>query len=52
MPHDVATPILPVSAEQRSPSQRMPDSRSLTSFAGIWSSAESSSTVKRGQFDE
>jgi hypothetical protein len=49
---DVATPILPDSAEQRSPSQRMPDSRSLTRFAGISASVESSSVVKRGQFDE
>jgi hypothetical protein len=43
---------LPVNAEQRSPSQRIPDSLSLTNFAGIRSSAESSSVVKRGQFDE
>ena len=48
----VATPILPDSAEQRSPSQRMPDSLSLTNFSGIRSSAASSSMVKRGQFGE
>ena len=48
----VATPILPDSAEQRSPSQRIPDSLSLTNFSGMRSSAASSSVVKRGQFDE
>jgi hypothetical protein len=48
----VATPILPDKAEQRSPSQRMPDSFSLTNFCGIKSSAASSSVVKRGQFRE
>jgi hypothetical protein len=47
-----ATPTLPCSAVHRSPSQRMPDSLSLTSPAGIKSSAASSSVVKRGQFDE
>jgi hypothetical protein len=52
MPHEVATPTLPDSAEHRSPSQRIPDSFSLTNFAGIKSSAASSSVVKRGQFDE
>src|SRR5258707_14798531 len=45
-------PTLPESAAQRSPSQRMPDSFSLTNFSGIRSSAASSSVVKRGQFDE
>ena len=49
---DVATPTLPDNAEQRSPSQRMPDSRWLTNFSGIRSSAASSSVVKRGQFCE
>jgi len=48
----VATPTLPWSAAHRSPSQRMPDNLSLTRFAGIKSSAASSSVVKRGQFDE
>jgi hypothetical protein len=43
---------LPDSAEQRSPSQRIPDSFALTNFSGIKSSAASSSVVKRGQFDE
>jgi len=43
---------LPDSAEHRSPSQRIPDSFSLTNFSGIRSSAASSSVVKRGQFDE
>jgi len=52
MVHDVETPTLPDSAEQRSPSQRMPDSRSLTNFSGIRSSVSSSSVVKRGQFCE
>src|ERR1700704_6774701 len=50
--HDVATPTLPASAEHRSPSQRIPDSFSLTNFSGIRSSAASSSVVNRGQFDE
>ena len=45
-------PILPDSAEQRSPSQRIPDNLSLTNFSGMRSSAASSSVVKRGQFDE
>ena len=44
--------IRPDSAEQRSPSQRIPDSLSLTNFSGIRSSAASSSVVKRGQFEE
>jgi len=48
----VATPTLPWSAAHRSPSQRMPDNLPLTRFAGIKSSAASSSVVKRGQFDE
>jgi hypothetical protein len=52
MVHAVAIPIRPDSAEQRSPSQRMPDCLSLTNFSGIKSSAESSSVVKRGQFAE
>jgi hypothetical protein len=52
MPQDVATPTLPESAEHRSPSQRIPESLSLTNFSGIKSSAASSSVVKRGQFDE
>src|ERR1700719_1669889 len=52
MVQDVATPIRPDSAEQRSPSQRMPDSFSLTNFFGIRSSAASSSVVNRGQFCE
>jgi hypothetical protein len=52
MVHDVATPILPAKAQQRSPSQRMPDSLSLTNFSGIKSSAASSSVVKRGQLCE
>jgi hypothetical protein len=52
MVHAVATPTLPDSAEQRFPSQRMPDCLSLTNFAGIRSSAASSSVVKRGQFCE
>ena len=50
--HAVAIPILPDSAEQRSPSQRIPDNLSLTNFSGMRSSAASSSMVKRGQFDE
>jgi hypothetical protein len=50
--HAVATPTLPDSAEQRSPSQRIPDCLSLTSFSGIKSSAASSSVVNLGQFDE
>jgi hypothetical protein len=52
IPQEVATPMSPDSAEQRSPSQRMPDSLSLTNFAGIRSSAASSSTVNRGQLLE
>jgi len=52
MVHDVATPTWPDSAEQRSPSQRIPDSFSLTNFSAIRSSAASSSVVKRGQFCE
>src|SRR5450432_832524 len=47
-----AIPTLPSSAAHRSPSQRMPDSLSLTSAAGMRSSAASSSVVNRGQFDE
>jgi len=43
---------LPDNAEHRSPSQRIPDSLSLTNFSGIRSSAASSSVVNRGQFDE
>jgi len=50
--HAVAMPIWPDSAEQRSPSQRIPDNLSLTNFSGIRSSAASSSVVKRGQFGE
>jgi len=46
------TPTLPDRAEQRSPSQRMPDSFALTKFSGMRSSAASSSVVNRGQFDE
>jgi hypothetical protein len=52
MPHAVLTPISPDKAEQRSPSQRIPDSLSLTNFAGIRSSAASFSVVNRGQFCE
>src|SRR5436305_10706618 len=43
---------LPVNAEQRSPSQRIPDSLLLTNFRGIRSSAASSSVVNRGQLLE
>jgi len=43
---------LPVNAEHRSPSQRIPEDLSLTNFSGINSSAASSSVVNRGQFDE
>jgi len=50
--HEVANPTLPVNAEHRSPSQRIPDSLSLTNFSGIKSSAASSSVVNRGQLDE
>ena len=50
--HEVATPIWPDNAEQRSPSQRMPDSLALTNFSGMRSSAASSSVVNRGQFCE
>ncbi len=46
------SPTLPCKAQQRSFSQRMPDSRSLTSAGGIRSSAASSSIVKRGQLAE
>jgi hypothetical protein len=45
-------PIFPLNAEQRSPSQRIPDNLSLTKFAGMRSSAASSSVVKRGQLLE
>src|SRR3977135_3522737 len=45
-------PILPDNAEQRWPSQRMPDSLALTNFSGIRSSAASSSVVNRGQLLE
>jgi hypothetical protein len=43
---------LPLNAEHRSPSQRIPDSFSLTNFCGIKSSAASSSVVNRGQLRE
>ena len=45
-------PTLPDNAEHRSPSQRIPESLSLTNFCGIRSSAASSSVVNRGQFAE
>jgi len=50
--HEVATPIRPDSAEQRSPSQRMPDCPALTKFAGMRASVASSSVEKRGQLRE
>jgi hypothetical protein len=52
MPHAVAFPMSPCKAEQRSPSQRMPDCRALTSASGIAASSSSLSIEKRGQFSE
>src|SRR4051812_35690472 len=52
MPQAVASPTLPFRALHRSPSQRIPDSPSLTNFAGIRSRSASSSMVKRGQLLE
>ena len=45
----VATPILPDSAMQRLPSQRMPDWSLATSFNGMRARSSSLSVEKRGQ---